>query len=183
MSPAVERGRALKEANVEIEKSRLVIYFSIQPCVQTLTSVQFFPASTQPMAVAFICSAQKHTALLALSLSLSPHPPAALFISCNPSFYNHSVTLPLYGGSLTPLMSQHTVIAVNGDNGMPCRTREMWKCVRSSARIHESVFIGSVKSFVAYFNAFSCTMTAHFLSSVLLPEIVFPTIGISNKGF
>lgn len=71
-------------------------------------------------------------------------------------------------------MSQHTVIAVNGDNGMLCRTGEMWKCVGSSARIRESVFIGSVKPFVAYFNAFSCTMTAHFLTAALLPEIVFP---------
>lgn len=144
---------------MEIEKSRLVICFSIQPCVQSLTSVQFFPASIQPMAVAFICSTQKHTVSLSLSLA-HPHPPSSLSHAIPP----FTTTLLLFFsmvGSLTPLMSQHAVTALNGDNGMLCRRGRcgsVWEALR------EHVYrFGQTKSFGAYFNALSCTMTAHSL--------------------
>lgn len=96
-----------------------------------------------------------------LSLSLAhPHPPSSL----SPAIPPFTTTLLLFFsmvGSLTPLMSQHAVTALNGDNVMLCRRGRcgsVWEALR------EHVYrIGQTKSFGAYFNALSCTMTANSL--------------------
>lgn len=74
--------------------------------------------------------------LVSLSPFLPTLPPSSLSHAIPP----FTTTLLLFlsmVGSLTPLMSQHTVIALNGDNGMPCRRGRcgsVWEALLESAR-------------------------------------------------
>lgn len=132
----------------------------------------------------YLLCPETHSLAYSLSLLFSfslahPHPPSSLSHAI-PAFTSTLLLFFSMVGSLTPLMSQHAVIALNGDNGMPCRRGRcgsVWEALRE--RVYR---LGQNESFGAYFDALSCTMTAHFLGfrKYFFSLFVF-SIGISNK--